>query len=142
MNETVIRRLNKNDYNKFYTLIKQFRDTTFTEEQFMSTLEKIQSSGNQVWIIENDNNFIASATIIFDHKFIHNICCSAHIEDVIVDKQFRYQGYGKMIMNHLVNIATQHECYKVTLDCDDEYIYFYEHCGFAKKGNHMVYIIK
>lgn len=132
----IIRRLDKNDYERFLFLINQFRETYFTEKDFILTLDKIEKN-SEIWIIEIDNKIIASATIIFEHKFIFDISCLAHIEDVIVDSNYRRKGYGKILINYLTEIAKKNNCYKITLDCNDTNINFYNACDFERRGNQM-----
>ena len=40
----ILRRLNKNDYEQFLVLINQFRETDFTEKDFILTLDKIEKN--------------------------------------------------------------------------------------------------
>lgn len=130
-----IRKLKHTDYANFLFLINQFRNTDFDYATFVYTLSKLQDS--EIWVIEKDDKIIASATILFEYKFIFNCCCLAHIEDVIVDENYRKQGFGKMIIKHLIEIAEKNNCYKISLDCSDDNIRFYELCGFSKRGNQM-----
>lgn len=132
----IIRKLDKNDYEKFLVLINQFRETYFTESEFILTLDKIEKN-SEIWIIEIEKTIVASATIIFEYKFIFNISCLAHIEDVIVDSNYRRKGYGKILINYLTEIAKNNNCYKITLDCNDANINFYNACDFEKRGNQM-----
>lgn len=136
----IIRRLDKNDYERFLFLINQFRETYFTEKDFILTLDKIENN-SEIWIIEIDNKIIASATIIFEYKFIFDISCLAHIEDVIVDINYRRKGYGKILINYLTKIAKNNNCYKITLDCNDTNINFYNACDFEKRGNQMCLLL-
>lgn len=136
----IIRRLNKNDYERFLFLINQFRETNFTEKDFIFTLDKIEKN-SEIWIIEIEKIIVASATIIFEHKFIFDISCLAHIEDVIVDINYRRKGYGKILINYLTEIAKNNNCYKITLDCNDTNINFYNACDFEKRGNQMCLLL-
>ncbi len=136
----ILRRLNKNDYEQFLVLINQFRETDFTEKDFILTLDKIEKN-SEIWIIENEDKIIASATIIFEYKFIFDISCLAHIEDVIVDINYRRKGYGKILINHLKEIAKSNNCYKLTLDCNDTNVNFYNACDFEKRGNQMCFLL-
>ena len=61
-----------------------------------------------------------------------------HIEDIVVDKHSRGLGVGKIIMDHLVKIANDMNCYKIILNTKEENVKFYEKCGFEKKDDQMV----
>jgi len=134
----MFRRLNSSDYSQYYRLINEFRPTKFSELQFINTLEKIQQS-SEIWVLEQDGVLLATGTIIYEHKFIFDVCVYAHIEDVCVVKEQRRMGLGKQLINHLLQQVKN--CYKVTLDCSDENVLFYEACGLEKRGNQMCQLI-
>lgn len=135
----IIRPLLESDYDAFYELIQEFRPTQFDKESFCKVLKEVEKS-SKIWVVENNNELIATATIIYEHKFIFNTCVYGHIEDVCVKASYRRQGIGKMLMEHLVKQASH--CYKVTLDCADANVAFYEACGFERRGNQMSTLIK
>lgn len=133
-----IRKLNNSydDYNQFFVLINQFRETSFTYEEFSNLI----SNKINVYIIEENSLIIAAATIYYEYKFIFNCCYNAHIEDVIVDINHRRKGYGKILISFLLNLARNNKCLKLTLNCSDDNIKFYESCGLEKRGNQMSYL--
>ena len=132
-----IRKLTFDDYNTFFPLINEFRPTEFTYEQFVITLSTILKSG-EIWVIEDiDGILIATATIIYESKFLWNTCVYAHIEDVCVKSNKRRNGIGKILIQHLMREAKQRNCYKITLDCSNENVSFYTSCGFSPRGVQM-----
>jgi glucosamine-phosphate N-acetyltransferase len=60
-----------------------------------------------------------------------------HIEDIIVDKEFRGNGYGKYIINYLIKYAKNNNCYKIILNTDEKNLKFYQKCGFKKTNIEM-----
>jgi len=62
------------------------------------------------------------------------ICSCFHqrgrIEDVVVDSDYRGQKLGNVLIELLKKLARYLNCYKLTLDCNDEMIVFYEKFGF------------
>ena len=131
-----IRTLTPDDYTQFLALICDFRETTFTETEFVNTLEEIKKSSD-IFVLEQEGKLIATGTVIYEHKFIFNLATLAHIEDVCVKKEFRRMGYGKLIVRHLVAQAKQRGCYKITLDCNNSNVDFYKSCDFEVRGNQM-----
>lgn len=133
-----IRKLLPSDYKKFLKLIQDFRETDFTHEQFLYTLEVIKPN-SCIWVLEDDNtkDLLATGTLITETKFIFNICTLAHIEDVCVKYAFRGNGYGKMIIQHLIDEAKKKKCYKIVLSCADYNKEFYIKCGFEERGLNM-----
>lgn len=135
-NDTIFRKLTKDDYQSFLLLIKDFRDTYFTEEQFMESFSKI-TLNSDIYVLEYKGNLIATGTLIYETKFIFNICILAHIEDVCVKMEYRKYGLGKYLISKMIHVAKENKCYKITLDCADSNVEFYSKCNFEKRGNQM-----
>jgi len=53
-------------------MINEFRPTTFSEDLFKETLNKINTS-SEIWIYEKDNMFLATGTIIYEYKYLFNV---------------------------------------------------------------------
>ncbi|AYV82182.1 MAG: acetyltransferase GNAT family protein [Homavirus sp.] len=132
--------LKKTDYDKgFLQLLEKLTVVgadTITFEDFCKQYDRLK---NEVYVIRNrsTNRIVATGSIFIEHKFIRNLSSVAHIEDVVVDPEYRGHNLGKSIVNHLIGIAIDKGCYKVILDCSDNNIVFYEKCGFARKGVEM-----
>ena len=135
LENTIFRKLTVNDYDQFLPLIRDFRDTSFTEDEFTNILYNMVNS--DIYVIEYNNTLIATGTIIYETKFIFNICILAHIEDVCVKKEYRNQNVGKYFITKLIDVAKENKCYKVTLNCTDYNVPFYEKCNLEKRGNQM-----
>jgi len=136
MDDYLIRKLNVSDYEKYLSLINQFRPTFFTLEDYKNTLSKIETN-SIIWVIEYNDELIGTTTIIYEYKFIHNISKSAHIEDVCIDKNHRNKGIGNLLINFVVNEANKEKRYKIILDCDANLEFFYKKSGLEKKGIQM-----
>ena len=133
------RKLKVNDYARYLDLINEFRHTQFTEEQFVETFKNIEKSSD-IWIYEENDIFLATGTIIYEYKFIMNTCIYAHIEDVCVRETHRRRGLGKLLIKHL--IAQAKNSYKITLDCSNDNMKFYESCGLERRGNQMCQLLE
>jgi glucosamine-phosphate N-acetyltransferase len=136
MNSYFFRKLTKNDYVSYFNLIQQFRPTSYSKEQFDKFLSSLQQT--DIIVMIHQNKIIASGTILYETKLIHNISLYAHIEDIIVDNQFRKQGIGKLLIEYLVQCCKNKNCYKILLDCQKELIPFYEKNKFQENGVQMV----
>lgn len=132
----MIRLLEQKDYLKYYKLINEFRKTEFSYNNFCNL---INEKNIQVWIIEDKNEIVGTGTLLFEQKLIHNFGLVAHIEDVVISKNFRRQNYGKMLIEHLIQKAKEKTCYKVILDCDSKIETFYNKCGLKTNGIQMSY---
>jgi len=125
-----------NDYIKLLGQLTQIDNLDKTK-----TFEFLRSLGKNhaVFVVEDYemNKVVASGTIIIEHKLIHNNGKVGHIEDIVVDKDYRGYGLGKKIIEYLTNYAKEQECYKCILDCSEDNVKFYEKCGYIRKGVEM-----
>jgi glucosamine-phosphate N-acetyltransferase len=80
---------------------------------------------------------VGSGTVIFEPKFIHCGKSVGHIEDIVVHERFRGAGIAKTIVDYLINLAKEKDCYKVILDCKPEIENLYGKFGFEKRGSQM-----
>jgi GNAT superfamily N-acetyltransferase len=129
----MIRKLTVDDYARYYPLINEFRPTVFTEEEFRTYVSSLPST-MEIWVIEENEAIIATATVIFEPKLIFDMCTFAHIEDVCVSATHRKSGVGSLLMKTVINICTAKGCRKVTLVCNESVAPFYIRNGFEKRG--------
>ena len=66
----------------------------------------------------------------------------AHVEDIVSHPEYRNRGIGKKIMGSLSEIAIKNKCYKITLQCKEDKIPFYNNCGYAVSGSAMQLFLK
>lgn len=58
------------------------------------------------------------------------------VDQLIIKKEFRYHGYGKMLMDKVREIGKENKCDRVELDCwmfNSNAIAMYEHIGFDRQ---------
>jgi glucosamine-phosphate N-acetyltransferase len=136
----IIRKIEVNDYNKKYiNLLSQLsivdsKDITF--ENFTNYINTLHNK-HMIYVIEKDTRIISTITIIIEDKIIHTMGRVMHIEDVIVDKNYRGHGIGKILLQYVNSIAEKEKCYKIILNCSEENKEFYEKCNFIKKNIQM-----
>ena len=123
------RQLEKSDYNKNYLeLLKQLTTVgDISKEKYEMTFDKM---GAQVWVVEFEAKIIASVSLLLEQKIIHECGIVGHLEDVVVDKDYRKYGLGKFIIERIIKIARERGCYKLIGDCKSELLGFYEKKGF------------
>lgn len=129
--------------NEYLNVLKSLSDTIEKKDtlQNVITFCKIEKLYPmiQIWIIEDYHNkkLIGCGTIIIEPKFIHNCGYVAHIEDVCITQEYQGNGYGKKIIQHLIDISKINNCYKIILNCNEENEEFYKRCGFKKNNIQM-----
>ena len=95
-------------------------------------------SNTHIYVLENsENQLIGMGTLLIESKLIHGGSKVAHIEDVVIDKTYQGKGYGKILINNLIEKAKKFKCYKIILNCDEKNIRFYEKAGFQQKNVEM-----
>ena len=133
--------LKKSDYDRgFLQLLEQLTSVESEKISYDDFCKHYDNINNKIYVIRNisTNKIVASGSIFIEKKFIHNLSSVGHIEDIIVDSNYRGFGLGKVIINHLTNVAKNNGCYKVILNCSNKNVGFYEKCGFVKKETEMV----
>ncbi|CAG9789224.1 unnamed protein product [Diatraea saccharalis] len=137
----VVRPLQRSDYDKgFLQLLGQLTSVgNISRKQFDErfTLMK-QAGGYYVTVIEDTriSKIIGAATLTVEQKFIHNCSLRGRLEDVVVNDTYRGKQLGKLIVVTVSLLAQELGCYKMSLDCKDKLIKFYETLGYRlEAGN-------
>jgi glucosamine-phosphate N-acetyltransferase len=105
---------------------------------FINNIHDICQNG-KIIVCHVNNRIIGTGTIIYETKIIHGGKKVGHIEDVVVDPEYRGKGIASYIINMLMDDSKHNNCYKVILDCNDDTIPFYEKHGFSHKNAQMSY---
>ena len=124
---------------QYIELLSQLTDSPMiTDEEFINKVNEISKIGTIVvcYIPNIDIKIVGSGTIIYEPKIIHGGKSVGHIEDIIVDQNYRHKGIANHILNMLVELA-KNKCYKVILDCKEDLLDFYSKNGFNKNGIQM-----
>jgi glucosamine-phosphate N-acetyltransferase len=110
-------------------------------EEWTKFFNGMDMKHNQTFVLvttqKENEKVIGTGKILIEPKFHQNFANMAHIEDVVIDSQFRKQNLGLQLIQHLVNIAKENNCYKVTLATNEKNIGFYSKCGLIVKGTEM-----
>ena len=142
MEQYCIRQIRKEDYDKQYLNLLQQLTTIdpdkITKDEFNSFIDNLNNN-HLIFVIEHQetHEIIGSATLLVEHKLIHNMGIVCHIEDVVIDNNFRGENLGKRLINELIRISKEINCYKVILDCARHNVQFYEKCGFKENSIEM-----
>ena len=136
-----VSKLDKSDYHRgFLQLLEQLTTVgadSISYEQFCTQFESMTTDMYVIRDISSDI-IVDAGSLFIEKKFIHNLSSVGHIEDIVVDKDYRGLGLGKSIMDHLISVAKDNKCYKVILNCNKDNIEFYNKCGFKEKETEMV----
>lgn len=135
---TIIRKLEKSDYKQYIKLINDFRPIgmDLSIEEFENIYDIIFKN-SIIFVIEENNEIIATAKLIIEQKFIHKLAKYGFIEDVIVKEKNRGNGSGFKIIKHIKDYCKENNFYKITLTCNNDLVPFYKKNGFEIYQNHM-----
>jgi glucosamine-phosphate N-acetyltransferase len=128
--------------SQYINLLKNLTEANDMELNiFICQIDKITNYGQIIIAVSGDLlgdfEIIGSGTVIIEEKIIHNAKSVAHIEDIVVHPNFRGKSIATNIITRLKDYARLKSCYKVILNCKNEYISIYEKSGFNKTGNQM-----
>lgn len=140
-----IRPLRSTDYEKgFLVLLSQLTDVgNVTKEQFLNRFYSMKTAGGYYVVVIEDTNsgkVIACATLVVEQKFIHNCSLRGRLEDVVVNNNYRGKSLGKLVVTIIMQLARYFHCYKLSLDCTDRLVPFYENIGFKRETNNANYL--
>ncbi|XP_046992169.1 probable glucosamine 6-phosphate N-acetyltransferase isoform X1 [Schistocerca americana] len=138
----LVRPLCRADYEKgFVQLLGQLTSVgDITKEQFLRRYAEMKACKNTYFItvIEDTitNRIIGAATLVIEQKFIHGCAVRGRLEDVVVNDTYRGKQLGKLIVTTVALLAKTLNCYKITLECKDKLIPFYQSIGYVlEPGN-------
>lgn len=131
-----IKKLNVS-YKDILNLLKQLTTTpNMTKQNYLHIINDLPTNHIIFVLMENDKP-VGMITLFMEQKIIHNGGKVGHIEDVVVDKNYRGKGYATLLLKHATSIAKHYKCYKCILNCTDEVKPVYEKNGFTHKTNGM-----
>lgn len=100
--------------------------------------EKISAdSDHLVAVAVLREQIVGTASLLIEHKIIHDGGLAGHIEDVAVATDFQGYCIGTALIKYLLNMAKERGCYRTTLDCQESLIGFYSRMGLEPGGVSM-----
>lgn len=112
---SVLTQLNKQSFNHY------------TQIAFKQKYDMLRSLGQVVYVAKIENTIVGTAKLLVEPKFFDPV---GHIEDVVVDVNFRHMGIGKLLVQKLCDIAFSNGCYKVVLCVNPDMDNFYKKNNF------------
>jgi NDP-sugar pyrophosphorylase family protein len=142
-NNLNVRVLEEGDYYKGYLyVLSQLSDTVTIKsyDEFITLFNLINMNDNHiVYVIEDMKKqmIVANITLIIERKFIRGGKNVVHIEDVVVDSQYRKLNIGVNMISYIVSKSVSLDAYKIILDCKETLTSFYGKTGFTQTSVQM-----
>lgn len=144
-NNLLIRPLALHDFDRGYLpLLGQLTATgNVTRESFGERFRQMKSCPGTYYIavVEDtarQRQVIGTTTLVVEQKFIHSTGMRGRIEDVVVSEDYRGLELGKLLVETMTLLGKAVGCYKVSLECADKNVRFYEGLGFNVDEKYMV----
>ena len=130
-----IRLAERKDYGQLTGLLRQLNpsDPEVTEVEFKVFQEIIDSKYLDLIVAEDKGVLMGSCYLNVIPNITRGGRPYAVIENVITDSTHRKRGVAKALIDRAIELAWQHNCYKVMLMSGrkDEAVHaFYKQCGF------------
>jgi glucosamine-phosphate N-acetyltransferase len=139
-----IKNLECNDlYKSYITLLSQlsYCTTSIKKKEWNDFFQDLQNNKHHfIFVIEDHEKkqIIASITLLIENKVLRNFGKVGHIEDLVVDKNYRKLGLAQKLIEYCISISkTKYHCYKVILNCDESLKEFYKKFSFKQKNIEM-----
>jgi dTDP-4-amino-4,6-dideoxygalactose transaminase len=122
---------------EFVSLMKQLNGFNYSldEDEFKLKFNDIIRSFSTIIVGRMDGKMVCTGRLIVEPKFGDPL---GHIEDIIVDENFRGLGIATRLVKYLVTLGKNEKCYKIVLGAKYVLTRLYERCGFVGEGFQMV----
>ncbi|CAF1570571.1 unnamed protein product, partial [Didymodactylos carnosus] len=132
----LLRPLSYDDYDHNYIeVLRQLTECgVITREQFVKRFNEMKQCPDTYYVLIledlHTNLIIGTATFVCERKFIRQLGLRGRIEDVVIDNTYRGQNLGKLLIEILTTLSSLRGCYKISLECKDHLVKFYQQFGY------------
>jgi glucosamine-phosphate N-acetyltransferase len=135
----ILQEVRNKDLPELMVVLESFRPVGLSLVDLKYISRERMLGGIKTYVVKDGESgpILGTASLIIEHKFIHNGSYCGHIEDVVVHPDFRDKGVGLWMVQEVTKMAFACECYKVILSCDSDLIEFYSKCGFKQSSVEM-----
>ncbi|MFD1386349.1 GNAT family N-acetyltransferase [Oceanobacillus oncorhynchi subsp. oncorhynchi] len=121
--------------------LMDYRNREIMEQKQLELAENsIESSESDIFVVENDGDFLGYIELIEDKDYFTNNAV-AYISAIAVTNLGEGKGVGKMLMEKAEEWCLDKQCTQVMLDvfrANDNAINFYKHLGYEEEIVKMV----
>ena len=136
MSKVIFRKVIKEDLDRVFKILNQLKELnieSIDKESAWNSFNQNKSTKSIVGVL--DNEIVAYGSIVIENKIRCEV--AGHIEDIVVDKNYRGRFIGENLIKELINIGKKNSCYRITLFCKENLENFYSRQGFKKSSINM-----
>ncbi len=136
MSKVIFRKVIKEDLDRVFKILNQLKELSIEsidKESAWNSFNENKSTKSIVGVL--DNEIVAYGSIVIENKIRGEV--AGHIEDIVVDKNYRGRFIGENLIKELINIGKKNKCYRITLFCKEHLKNFYSRQGFEKSSINM-----
>ena len=136
MSKVIFRKVIKEDLDRVFKILNQLKELSIEsidKESAWNSFNENKSTKSIVGVL--DNEIVAYGSIVIENKIRGEV--AGHIEDIVVDKNYRGRFIGDKLIKELINIGKKNKCYRITLFCKEHLKNFYSRQGFEKSSINM-----
>lgn len=118
------------DLSDFDGLMHELFATSFCNEELLNNA--LNDANVHVYVIRDEGRIVATGTLCIKHSLEFTI---ADIESVVVSSQCRCKGYGKALMQHMIDVAKSMGTHHIKLTSNPKRVAansLYQEMGFEK----------
>ncbi len=111
-------------------LMHELSTSSFCNENLMN--DALNDSNVHIYVIRDEDHIVATGTLCMKHTLEFAI---ADIESVVVSSQCRGKGYGKALMQHMIDVAKNMGIHHIQLTSNPKRVAankLYQDMGFVK----------
>jgi len=132
----------KNEGSGFFETLESVWPDKITDDNRKNAISEYCGVNENalIYVALIDDKIVGMASLYWQLKFIRGVSMSGHIEEVVVHKDHQGKGIGRKLIEKLIERAKDGQyggCYKISLNCSDDVVGFYEKLGFKRVANEM-----
>lgn len=121
--------------SSFFETLSNLREVGDISFDFAAKIfEDCAAKGIITLVVEEDGKIIGTVRLLFEQKYYHGGRLAGHIEDVSTHKDHTGKGIASALIRRAIELCREKNCYKIILDCSDEFVGFYQKLGFERSG--------
>lgn len=139
----LLKELQPEDCVEFHKIVRQLSPEAELPSSYQHCVNQLEDSYKRVYLAYNSSKPVGTISILYERKINRpsikgegftyaRLALAAHIEEVVICKCCRGKGYGKEMMELAIEKAREEGAYKVTLDCSEDNVEFYEKCDMKR----------